>query len=174
MLSFVTNKMKSEIKQILYTLYRCKITKRYKKMANVAMDLGNYLCTKYEISYYTRQSIIWNQKYEDNLEQLEKQTNYEQKHVEAYDKCYYAEDGKEVKIGGRVYAHSNECEAIAYADKKVHQYDEDLAIELAALDVDYEAMKNMMDTKLQVLRAREESEKNNLGDSTQDTCLIGQ
>ena len=143
-------------------------------MADTAMHLGNYLCTNYEISYYTRQSIIWNQKYEDNLDKLEKQTNYEQKHVEAYDKCYYAEDGKEVKIGGRVYAHSNECEAIAYADKKVHQYDEELAIELAALDVDYEAMKNMMDTKLQVLRAREESEKTLVQESAQDTGLINQ
>ena len=143
-------------------------------MAPTATSLAMNLGTTQEINFYTRLAARYNDLYENNLDKLEEQVKYEEKHCDAYDKCYYAEDGKEVKRNGRVYANNNECEALAYADEVVHQYNQALKEELAEMDMDYEIMKNMIDTKLTALIEREKSEKSLVQQNAQDTGLISQ
>lgn len=141
-------------------------------MASTAMSLGTLLCTNREIAYYTQESIRWNNLYEGNLDKLEEQVRYEEKHCEAYDKCYYAEDDKKVKRNGKTYENNNECVALQYADEVVRQYNEELKNELAELDVEYDTMKTMLDTKLETLRARQEAEKSLVQQNSQNTELV--
>lgn len=143
-------------------------------MANTAALLLNLLNTRADINYYTQQSVYWNAKYEANSAKLSEQVKYEEKWEAAYDSCYYAEDGKEVKINGVAQKSQCECTAMAYADQKVKQYDEDLSIELAELDIEYDTMKTMYDTLLEELRAQEESEKTATSTAAQDTGLLNQ
>ena len=92
--------------------------------------------------------------------------------MDAYDSCYYAEEGKEVKIGNNPFTRGNECYAIAYADQKVRKYDEELSLELADLDMEYDTMKTMYDSMLEQLRAQQEAEKTATSNAAQDTGLL--
>ena len=62
--------------------------------------------------------------------------------------------------------------ADAYAHAKVKQYDEELSLELADLDIEYDTMKTMYDTMLEELRAQQESEKTATSTAAQDTGLL--
>ncbi len=143
-------------------------------MSNTAALLGTLLCTNADINYYTQQSIYWNAKYEANMAKLEEQVKYEENWCKAYDSAMTAD--KDYKVGGKTYVYkdSNPCEemAEAYADAKVHQYDEELSMELADLDIEYDTMKCMYDTLLEELRAKQESEKNATSTAAQDTGLL--
>jgi hypothetical protein len=142
-------------------------------MANTAALLLNLLNTKADINYYTQQSVYWNAKYEANYAKLSKQVKAEEKWMDAYDSCYYAEEGKEVRIGnGNPFTSGDECEAIAYADQKVREYDEELSLELADLDMTYDTMKTMFDSLLEQMRAQQESQKTATSNAAQDTGLL--
>ena len=141
-------------------------------MANTAALLLNLLNTNADINYYTQQSIYWNAKYEANSAKLSKQVKAEEKWMNAYDSCYYAEEGKDVKIGNNFFTRGDECQAIAYADQKVREYDEELSIELADLDMEYDTMKTMYDSMLEQLRAQQETEKTATSNAAQDTGLL--
>lgn len=141
-------------------------------MANTSALLLNLLNTNADINYYTQQSIYWSAKYEANSAKLSKQVKAEEKWMDAYDSCYYAEEGKEVKIGNNPFTRGNECYAIAYADQKVREYDEELSLELADLDMEYDTMKTMYDSMLEQLRAQQEAEKTATSNAAQDTGLL--
>ena len=59
-----------------------------------------------------------------------------------------------------------------YAHAKVDQYNEELSLELADLDMEYDTMKTMYDTMLEELRAQQESEKTATSTAAQDTGLL--
>lgn len=141
-------------------------------MANTAALLGNLLNTNADINYYTQQSIFWNAKYEANSAKLEKQVNYEQKWESAFDSAI--DNTKELTAGGITVSANNKNEMLAdrYAHAKVKQYDEELSIELADLDIEYDTMKTMYDTILEELRAQKESEKTATSTAAQDTGLL--
>ena len=141
-------------------------------MANTAALLGNLLCTNADINYYTQQSIFWNAKYEANAAKLEEQVRYEEKWETAFDSAI--DNSKELTAGNIVVEESNQCEAIAdaYAHAKVKQYNEELSLELADLDIEYDTMKTMYDTLLEVMRAQQESEKQVTSNAAQDTGLL--
>ena len=141
-------------------------------MANTAALLLNLLNTNADINYYTQQSIYWNAKYEANSAKLSEQVKYEEKWEAAYDSCYYAEDDKKVKIGNNIFENGCECSAMSYADQKVKQYDEELSIELAELDIEYDTMKTMYDSLLEQMRAQQEAEKTATSTAAQDTGLL--
>ena len=143
-------------------------------MSNTAALLGNLLCTNADINYYTQQSIYWNAKYEANLAKLEEQVKYEEKWCNAFDSAI--DNTKTLQAGGITVNEGNKCEdlADAYAHAKVKQYDEELSLELADLDIEYDTMKCMYDTLLQELRAKQESEKTATSTAAQDTGLLGQ
>ena len=141
-------------------------------MANTAALLGNLLNTNADINYYTQQSIFWNAKYEANSEKLQKQVKYEEKWEAAFDSAI--DNTKEVKAGGITIAANNKNEFLAdkYAHAKVKQYDEELSLELADLDSEYDTMKTMYDTMLEELRAQKETEKTATSTAAQDTGLL--
>ncbi len=141
-------------------------------MANTAALLGNLLNTNADINYYTQQQIYWNAKYEANSAKLSKQVKYEEKWQSAFDSAI--DNTKELKAGGVVVGegNQNEMQADAYAHAKVKQYDEDLSLELAELDMEYDTMKTMYDTMLEELRAQQEGQKTATSTAAQDTGLL--
>lgn len=141
-------------------------------MSNTAALLGTLLCTNADINYYTQQSIYWNAKYEANMAKLEEQVKYEEKWCNAFDSAI--DNTKQLTAGGVTVNEGNKCEdlADAYAHAKVKQYNEELSLELADLDIEYDTMKTMYDTLLQELRAKQESEKTATGQAASDTCMV--
>ena len=142
-------------------------------MANTAALLGNLLCTNADINYYTQQSIFWNAKYEANMAKLEEQVKYEEKWCNAFDSAM--DNTKQLTAGGITVNEGNKCEdlADAYAHAKVKQYNEELSLELADLDIEYDTMKCMYDTLLEEMRAKQESEKTATSSAAQDNGLLG-
>ena len=71
---------------------------------------------------------------------------------------------------------ASKVEALAdkYAHAKVKQYNEELSLELADLDIEYDTMKCMYDTLLEQMRAQQESEKTATSTAAQDTGLLQQ
>ena len=143
-------------------------------MANTAALLGNLLCTNADINYYTQQSIYWNAKYEGNCAKLEEQVKYEEKWESAFDSAM--DNTKDLNAKGVCVRSGNKCEQLAeqYAHAKVKQYNEELSLELADLDIEYDTMKCMYDTLLEQMRAQQESEKTATSTAAQDTGLLQQ
>ena len=141
-------------------------------MANTAALLGNLLNTNADINYYTQQSIFWNAKYESNSAKLQKQVKYEDKWESSFDAAI--DNTKELTAGGiKVSANNkNEMLADAYAHAKVKQYTEELSLELADLDIEYDTMKTMYDTMLEELRAQKDGQKQATSTAAQDTGLL--
>ena len=143
-------------------------------MANTAALLGNLLNTNADINYYTQQQIFWSNKYEANSAKLAKQVKYEEKWESAFDS---AMDNTKALTAGKIKvnaSNTNEAIAEAYAHAKVDEYNEELSLELADLDIEYDTMKNMYDTLLEEMRAQQESEKTVTSNAAQDTGLLGQ
>ena len=144
-------------------------------MANTAALLGNLLCTNADINFYTQQQIYWSNKYEANAAKLSKQVKYEEKWENAFDDAMDPE--KEIKFKGlnkpkgSVYG---EAWAENYAHKKVVEFNREVSLELADLDIEYDTMKCMYDTLLEEMRAQQESEKTATSSAAQDTGLLGQ
>ncbi len=142
-------------------------------MSNTAAQLGNLLRVNADINYYTQQSIYWNMMYEANSAKLEKQVKFEGKFEKAFDSAQDAE----VKVSytggtkekGTVW---NDTKASAYAHAKVAQYDEELSLELADLDIEYDTMRQMYDTLREELRAEKEADKTATSTAAQDTGLL--
>ena len=141
-------------------------------MASTASSLGHLLSINADINYYTQQSIFWNAKYEANQEKLQKQVKYEEKWENAFDSAI--DNTRELKAGSVVVCEGNQNEQIAdaYAHAKVKDYDEELSLELAELDVEYDTMKTMYDTLLEELRAQKDSAKTATQTAAQDTGLL--
>ncbi len=141
-------------------------------MANTAALLGNLLNTNADINYYTQQQIYWNAKYEANSAKLSKQVKYEEKWESAFDSAI--DNTKELTAGGIKVGENNQNEMIAdaYAHAKVEQYNEELSLELAELDMEYDTMKTMYDTMLEQLRAQQEGQKTATSTAAQDTGLL--
>ena len=141
-------------------------------MANTAALLGTLLCTNADINYYTQQSIYWNSKYEANSAKLAEQTKYYEKWESAYDSAMG--NDKELKASSITVKVDNqsEAQAEAYANAKVDEYKEELSLELADLDIEYDTMKTMYDTLLEELRAKQETEKTATSTAAQDTGLL--
>jgi len=142
-------------------------------MAIVAADLAQLLRIKQDIAFYTQQQIYWANKYEANTAKLSEQVSLETKWQEAFDDAI--DPTKDLTAGNIFVPSGNQCEILAddYAHEKVDRYDENLSEELAALDVDYETQKTVVETLLQELRAEEEQLEQLLGQDAQDTGIVG-
>ena len=145
-------------------------------MANTAALLLNLLNTNADINYYTQQSIYWSAKYEANSAKLSKQVKAEESWMKEYDKAKDGTRTSDLKINGNIFIakekEASDCEAIAWADYKVDEYNEELSLELADLDMEYDTMKTMYDSMLEQLRAQQETEKQATSNAAQDTGLI--
>ncbi len=141
-------------------------------MAITATALGSLLTTQADYNYYVQQQMFWQSKYEANSAKLDNQVKYEAKWESAFESAL--DNTKELKAKGVVVGESNQNEALAdaYAHAKVAQYDEELSLELADLDIEYDTMKTMYDTLLQELQAEKDAEKQLVSTCAQDTGLI--
>lgn len=141
-------------------------------MANTAALLGNLLCTNADINYYVQQQIFWSGKYEANSTKLNQQLKYETKFESAFDSAI--DNTKELSCRGVKVAEGNTSEVIAdeYAHAKVREYDEELSMELAELDMEYDTMKCMYESLLEQMRAQQDSEKSAVQNAAQDTGLL--
>ena len=141
-------------------------------MANTAALLGTLLNTNADINYYTQEQIYWSGKYEANSAKLEKQVKSEEKWQSAFESAI--DNTKELTAGGvRVGANNkNEQIADAYAHAKVKQYNEELSLELAELDVEYDTMQTMYESMLEQERAQKDAEKTATQNAAQDTGLL--
>ena len=145
-------------------------------MANTAALLATLLTTNADINYYTQQQIYWSNLYEANAAKLAEQTKYEAQWEKAADSAMNntrelsaSHDGVTVNV---VKENSDMDLADAYADVKVYQYDEELKLELADKDIEYDTMKTMYETILEKLRADQEAEKQATSTSAQETGLL--
>ena len=141
-----------------------------------AAQLGTLLNTQADLNYYTMQLTFWSAKYEANQEKLQKQVGYEDKWNKAFESAIDNTReltasccGKSVKVAEN---NTNESIADAYADAKVRQYDEELSLELAELDIEYDTMKTMYEALVTSLQAQKESEKQSTATAMQDTHLL--
>ena len=62
--------------------------------------------------------------------------------------------------------------ADAYAHAKVKQYNEELSLELAEMDIEYDTMQTMYEAMLEQLRAQKDSENTAVQNAAQDTGLL--
>lgn len=149
-------------------------------MGATSASLGSLLCTQADINYYTQQLSLWNAKYEGNLSKLEQQVKYETQWVSAYDKAMDESRTSALKYDacglsgtiGKEQAAASEAIAEAYAYTKVDEYNIELSMELADLDIEYDTMKCMYETLLTELQAKEDSEKTLVQQNAQDTGLL--
>jgi len=147
-------------------------------MSNTAALLGNLLTVNADINYYTQQQIYWSTKYKANSAKLAKQVKYEEKWEAAYDSAMDGSRTSALKMNGYVFLDKEvagtEAQAEQWADYKVEEYDAELSLELADLDIEYDTMKTMYETLLEELRAQQEGEKTATSTAAQDTGLLGQ
>ena len=141
-------------------------------MANTAALLGTLLNTKADINYYTQQQIYWRGKYEANSAKLEKQVKYEEKWQSAYDSAI--DNTKDLTAGGYTVKSGNQNTQVAdaYAHAKVKQYNEELSLELAEMDVEYDTMQTMYEAMLEQCRAQKDAENTAVQNAAQDTGLL--
>ena len=142
-------------------------------MANTAAQLLNLLTANADYNYYSQQLIFWSNKYEANAAKLEEQNKYEAKWENAFG------DGMDVdkninfknfhKAKGTEWT---EAQADAYAHAKVWQWDEELQLELADNDIEYDSMKTMFETLMEKKQSEKEADKQGLATAAQETGLI--
>lgn len=145
-------------------------------MAAVSGSLADLLRVRAQIAEYTQMQMFYSSKYENNAEKLQKQVKFEESWWKAYDNAQDADRTSDLKFGdGRIIEKGTPaCDELAeqWADYKVDEYDEELSLELADLDIEYDTMKTMYDTMLETLRAQEESLKGLTSENAQDTGLL--
>ena len=141
-----------------------------------AAQLGSLLNTQADLNYYTMQLNMWSAKYEANSEKLQKQVKAEEKWEAAFDSAIDNTRELKASCGGTTITvkenNTNEQLADKYAHAKVQAYDEELSLELAELDIEYDTMKTMYEALVTELQAQKESEKQSTATSMQDTHLL--
>ena len=143
---------------------------------STAAQVGNLLNTQADLNFYTAQLNYWSGKYESNSEKLEKQVKYEEKWEKAFDDAIDNDKELKVSCNGKsiVVKENNTNEKLAdmYAHAKVQKYDEELSLELAELDIEYDTMKTMYEALVTLKQAEKEREKQSAATSAQDTHLL--
>ena len=149
-------------------------------MSNTAALLGNLLTVNADINYYTQQQIYWSTKYKANSAKLAKQVKFEEKWEQAYDSAMDGGRTTALKMAGQETPFldkevaGTDAQARQWADYKVSEYDAELSLELADLDIEYDTMQTMYETLLEELRAEKDSDKQATSTAAQDTGLLGQ
>lgn len=145
-------------------------------MAATAASLLAYLNTRADINYYIQQQQFWSAKYTANEAKLAEQVKLEEKWMNEYDKAQDETRSTDLKFGnGKILEAgkaATDADAEEWADYKVDEYDEELSLELADLDIEYDTMKNMYDTLIETMRAQEESQKTLTSENAQDTGML--
>ena len=85
---------------------------------------------------------------------------------------FCSESSKDRRTAKQIAEILHITETIEIAGNTINQYNEELSLELADLDIEYDTMKCMYDTLLEQMRAKKESEKTATSTAAQDTGLL--
>ncbi len=136
-------------------------------------QLGALLSTQAELNYYTMLQNYWGDKYEANMKKLQEQVSLETKYEDAYDSAI--DNSRELSVchnGQYIFVQEcNQDTALAdrYATAKVSKYDEELSLELAELDIDYETQKTIYEALVTMLQEEKTAQKQSTATACQDT-----
>ena len=145
-------------------------------MATAAL-LSQLLALNNQITQYTQQQMYWSNKLDANSAKLAKQVKAEENYNKEYDKAKDGSRSTALKMNGKEFiakeTEATDAQAKQWAKYKVGEYDEELSLELADLDLEYDSMKTMCDTLLEQLRAQKESLTNAVSTEASDTHELG-
>ena len=115
---------------------------------------------------------------EANQKKLSKQVKYEEAWLKAYDKVLDEDRTSTIELKGHFKLEKGkvgtETQAEQWADYKVAEYDAELSLELADLDMDYDSTITMINTLMEKLNADKESVKQQLATEVSDTHELNQ
>lgn len=141
---------------------------------SASMKLSHLLSVKADLNFYQGLEIFYSGKYENNAKKLQAQVKLEAKFEDAVDDAQDVD--KECKIGGVTIKAKGEvlsdADAEAYAQRKISKYDEELSLQLAELDVDYDQLKTMYEALVTELTAEKDSLTQSTAQSCQDNHLL--
>ena len=143
---------------------------------SASVQLGSLLNAQADLNYYTAQLTHWTAKYEANSEKLEKQVKAEDKWNSSFEAAIdNTRDLKASSGGVQIIVEEgnvNESTAKKYADAKVSQYDEELSLELAELDIEYDTMKTLYEALVTQKQTETDSTKQSAATAFQNTHLL--
>ncbi len=141
---------------------------------STSSDLSALLGIQADLSFNTLQLSRISKKYEAIHKQLDKMTNYEEKWEKAFEDAQDVD--KTCKIGNKTWKEKDQVlsdkMADAYAHAKVKEFDEDILIDLTEKDMEYDAIKTMLEASITELQAEKESWKQQTATDAQDTHLL--
>ena len=141
---------------------------------STSSDLSALLGIQADLSFNTLQLSRISKKYEAIHKQLDKMTNYEEKWEKAFEDAQDVD--KTCKIGNKTWKEKdqvlNDKMADAYAHAKVKEFDENILIDLTEKDMEYDAIKTMLEASITELQAEKESWKQQTATDAQDTHLL--
>ena len=134
-----------------------------------AASLGNLLNVTADLNYYTMKLNEISAQYEAVHQKMTKQEGYEEKYIDAYEDGL--DDDKSIsfrswhKAPGETFT---EEQADGYAHDKVSLYDEELSLELAELDIEYDSVKTMYEALVTEKQTEKDSCKQATSTQLQD------
>ena len=141
---------------------------------STSSDLSALLGIQADLSFNTLQLSRISKKYEAIHKQLDKMTNYEEKWEKAFEDAQDVD--KTCKIGNKTWKEKDQVlsdkMADAYAHAKVKEFDENILIDLTEKDMEYDAIKTMLEASITELQAEKESWKQQTATDAQDTHLL--
>ncbi len=148
-------------------------------MANTAALLQNLLRCKADYNFAVLQNSLWASKQEANASKLAAQQSAQEKWTEAYDDAYdcghHGGDNDKVTKGSVTIKAgcTSEAQFSAYAYACSRDYDPEALEEYEDLDTTYDLNVTTYDAMITELSAMIEGYEESLGNSAQDTGLIG-
>ena len=146
-------------------------------MATTA-SLAQLLSLQNKLNFYTQEQIKYSNLLDANSSKLSKQTKYEENWNKEYDKAQDSSRSSALKMNGNIFLDKEvagtDAQAFQWAEYKVEEYDAELLLELADLDMDYDSMKTMYDTLMEETRAQVDGLKQLVSTEATDTHTIGQ
>ena len=146
-------------------------------MSSSALELHLLNITS-KLNAYTLESMCMSDQQEANQKKLSKQVKYEEAWLKAYDKVLDEDRTSTIELKGHFKLEKGkvgtETQAEQWANYKVAEYDAELSLELADLDMDYDSTITMINTLMEKLNADKESVKQQLATEVSDTHELNQ
>ncbi|MBE7703939.1 MAG: hypothetical protein E7Z89_07815 [Cyanobacteria bacterium SIG28] len=146
-------------------------------MSSSALELHLLNITS-KLNAYTLESMCMSDDQEANQKKLSKQVKYEEAWNKEYDKALDEDKSSDLVMCGKTFiakkTAGTELQAEQWAIYKVAEYDAELSLELADLDMDYDSTITMINTLMEKLNADKESVKQQLATEVSDTHELNQ
>ncbi|MCQ2739609.1 MAG: hypothetical protein MJ237_05205 [bacterium] len=143
-------------------------------MCPTAAALSHLLQLKSDLTIETMRSIEVQALYQSNNARLTAYEKKEAEHTKAYDK--FMDTDKKITFNGHTYEKDEERServAAAYADFKVKNFDPAVLDELQNIDMNYDLLKELVNTKIEVINADIKNAEGLVQTEAQKTHLLG-